>query len=116
MRWVRCGAVRCGAVRCGAVRWDGMEWVREGCAHVRACVRAGARAHVRACVQRRRGARRTSLFCALVATCPRSEPHCGSVRHMVPVNSPEIILAAYLSLSSSEPWASTCFGFGLGLG
>jgi len=48
----------------------------------------------------------SSLFCAFVVTWPRSEPHCGSVRHMVPVNSPEIILAAYLSLSSSEPCAS----------
>ena len=33
---------------------------------------------------------------ALVVTWPRSEPHCGSVRHMVPVTSPEISWGAYL--------------------
>ena len=33
---------------------------------------------------------------ALVVTWPRSEPHCGSVRHMVPVASPEISWGAYL--------------------
>ena len=44
---------------------------------------------------------------ALVVTWPRSEPHCGSVRHMVPVASPEISWGAYCSLSSSEPCASS---------
>jgi hypothetical protein len=29
----------------------------------------------------------------------RSDPHCGSVKHMVPVHSPEIIRDKYFSLS-----------------
>ena len=43
------------------------------------------------------------LSTALVTTCPRSEPHCGSVRHMVPVNSPLTRGGRYLSLSLRCP-------------
>eukprot|EP00962_Isochrysis_galbana_P027365 scaffold8599_cov110-Isochrysis_galbana.AAC.9 len=38
---------------------------------------------------------------ALVDTCPRSEPHWGSVRHIVPVISPEMRGGSHVSLSSS---------------
>mmetsp|Transcript_25623 Transcript_25623/g.55387 ORF Transcript_25623/g.55387 Transcript_25623/m.55387 type:complete len:228 (-) Transcript_25623:444-1127(-) len=47
----------------------------------------------------------SSANSAFVVTCPRSEPHCGSVKHIVPVNSPEIIGGSHLSLSSSVAWS-----------
>mmetsp|Transcript_7748 Transcript_7748/g.22019 ORF Transcript_7748/g.22019 Transcript_7748/m.22019 type:complete len:220 (-) Transcript_7748:372-1031(-) len=46
-----------------------------------------------------------SMGSALVATWARSEPQWGSVRHMVPVHSPETSLARYLDLTRSSPWA-----------
>merc|ERR1719424_1709424 len=49
----------------------------------------------------------SSCGTALVFTCPGSEPHCGSVRHIVPVHSPEIMRCAYLSTSSFVPCDSS---------
>mmetsp|Transcript_25265 Transcript_25265/g.84081 ORF Transcript_25265/g.84081 Transcript_25265/m.84081 type:complete len:392 (-) Transcript_25265:160-1335(-) len=46
-----------------------------------------------------------SMGTALVVTWPRSEPHCGSVRHMVPVISPEMREGSHSSLRSSDPCA-----------
>mmetsp|Transcript_51535 Transcript_51535/g.102199 ORF Transcript_51535/g.102199 Transcript_51535/m.102199 type:complete len:313 (-) Transcript_51535:244-1182(-) len=43
------------------------------------------------------------LFTALVMTWPRSLPHPGSVKHMVPMVSPLTRSGRYLALSSSEP-------------
>mmetsp|Transcript_2828 Transcript_2828/g.10007 ORF Transcript_2828/g.10007 Transcript_2828/m.10007 type:complete len:323 (-) Transcript_2828:424-1392(-) len=40
---------------------------------------------------------------ALVLTCARSLPHCGSVRHIVPVHSPLMSGGRYLSFSASVP-------------
>ncbi|MCY1250856.1 hypothetical protein D9M72_645380 [compost metagenome] len=37
---------------------------------------------------------------------PRSVPHCGSVRFMVPVHSPDAIFGRYFCLISSEALAS----------
>ena len=44
---------------------------------------------------------------ARVVSWPRSEPHCGSVRHIVPVNSPATSGGRYFALRASEPWASS---------
>ena len=40
----------------------------------------------------------------MVVTCARSEPHWGSVKHMVPVHSPEIRGGKYFSFSSVVQW------------
>ena len=42
---------------------------------------------------------------ARAATAPRSEPACGSVRFMVPVQSPEAIWGRYSAFCSSVPCA-----------
>jgi hypothetical protein len=44
---------------------------------------------------------------AVVATCARSEPHCGSVRHMVPVHSPLTSRGRYFACSAALPCASS---------
>ena len=40
---------------------------------------------------------------ALVLIRPRSVPHCGSVRFMVPAHSPDAIFGPYLAFCSSDP-------------
>mmetsp|Transcript_13574 Transcript_13574/g.31281 ORF Transcript_13574/g.31281 Transcript_13574/m.31281 type:complete len:261 (-) Transcript_13574:393-1175(-) len=44
------------------------------------------------------------LGSALVETRARSEPHCGSVRHMVPVQVPCTKGVKYFSLRDLDPW------------
>src|SRR5680860_320126 len=46
------------------------------------------------------------LGSALVRRAPRSDPQCASVRHMVPVHSPLIILVRYVCFCSSVPCSS----------
>ncbi len=41
---------------------------------------------------------------ALVLSRPRSEPQCGSVRHMVPVHSPAMIFLRKTSCCQASPW------------
>jgi hypothetical protein len=42
---------------------------------------------------------------ALVRRMPRSVPQCGSVRHIVPVHSPDTSFGRYCCCSSGAPWA-----------
>ena len=44
---------------------------------------------------------------AVVDTCARSEPQCGSVRHIVPDHSPDTRRGRYFACSASLPCASS---------
>jgi len=46
---------------------------------------------------------------ALLRSRPRSVPQCGSVRHIVPVHSPETIFGRYSAFCSGVPCASSAW-------